>query len=190
MITAINDLMYKHYKDNYKEFYIISEDDSGGILFNHSCKSYKYDNIIKLFLSSNKCNCTGLPYTPDSIYITNDKIYFIEFKNRRIVKRTVNNYEDFLQEQVKLKGIEGLFHFIESILVPLQINRRELSINFILVYSKQKNPLPSIDQLGKDLQQLANKESIRFGLSRLENVYFNSVRTYNDEEFKDIFERL
>lgn len=116
----------------------------------------------------------------DALSSNGDKTLFIEFKNE-----SINNSGKL---KIRIKAID-------SILIWSEITRKKWyefrdDIEFILVYSKEKNKNKvrkefekSQNEIHDHFMNLAGKEMVYFEMSELANYHFTAVHTYNEDEF-------
>ena len=141
----------------------------------------KIDNVTERMFCSN-----------DALFLcNNNEIYMIEFKNGKIDQSTIYNL---------------FWKNFDSILIYMHYDIRDIekiknSLNYILVYNKEKNPnLPGTDQsisrsnsrnqFGKSLAQKAKKEFIQFGLGYFKDYIFKDVYTLDESQFEDRFLKI
>lgn len=127
------------------------------------------------------CN-TGDARSCDALLIDNENIALIEFKNGKITDS---------KEKEKIRSKIG-----ESLLIFNDLTNKNLSfdrgyVHFILVYNKQKNERFEKDRnnsLNKFNGILASKAADSYLLEGFKHYQFmfKTVRTINEEEFKDL----
>lgn len=127
------------YESTFKE---TSLDDRGGQTCNYLCKDttkevFNFDKYVK------DTNSSPLPSSPDAIYVENNKVYFVEFKNSPL--RNIN------EDNIKKKFNSGtqilkvlLCDFLQS----------EVEFIFCVVYKSQYqytyfNPIHIINNISK-----------------------------------------
>lgn len=144
----------------FKPLSLISFDDANNqSLVPFSAKFYDFDEIAKLLYNGDT------PKTPDMIFFSSGKIYFVEFKNGRIFDRKVrcnkrgpNDECKYVKWDLKLKIIEGSFLVFKAVFdkydkdIPIRKTEPgngekagiikdilDLERNYILVYNSRKN---------------------------------------------------
>lgn len=119
----------------------------------------------------------------DVLFIYNDEIYFIEFKNGSI------NKTDTFKIHTKL---------YDSLLIILDILGENISfskenIKYILVFNEEKKHnaksfnSTDLQYITSRVGQLANDEIIQFDLHKFKDIYLNEVHTYTKSEFERMF---
>lgn len=138
----------------------------------------------------------GIVSSVDAIYEKNDVIYFIEFKNGKIVERKDND-DDRTIYNIKYKVRDSLL--IYNDLLKTQISETRKNVIFILVYNEEKNPIIHTNNsqnekskkfIHKTLQSKSAKENIRFKMEQFEKIYFKEVHTYTEKEFDDYIKKF
>lgn len=116
----------------------------------------------------------------DALFINNDEIYFIEFKNGAIRSKS-----DRFNIHTKL---------YDSLLIILDILNKNMSfakknIKYILVFNEDKNPKANsceatpFQYMISRLTELSNDEIIQFDLHKFKDIYLNEVHTYTKSQF-------
>lgn len=132
------------------------------------------------------------PKSNDALYIISDKeAAFIEFKN------------GYLQSQEKTEEVKNKIY--DSLLIFCDITGKNISetrkhLNYILVFSEEKNPehenahpktevqvSQSREAISKNVFNYAKERKIRFGLEKFKNFCFKEVTTYSKDEFEQEF---
>lgn len=135
------------------------------------------------------------PCSSDALYAdkTGD-IYFVEFKNGFVDKRTGFN--------ICNKIYDSLLIFNDIMNTTATFCRKK--VNFILVYNAERNSSdasgkvavtkdmveeasPSRAEIAKYFSRKAKKHFVRFGLEKFKNLYFRDVFTYTESEFEKEF---
>jgi len=127
------------------------------------------------------CN-TGDARSCDALLIDNENIALIEFKNGKITDS---------KEKEKIRSKIG-----ESLLIFNDLTNKNLSfdrgyVHFVLVYNKQKNERFENERhssLSKLVDVLAKKADDSYLLEGFKHYQFmfKTVKTVNEEEFKDL----
>ena len=124
------------------------------------------------------------PRSCDALYMTkNNELFMIEFKNGII--QALKNYK------IKTKIYESLLILCEKIFQTIEYTRNNLS--FILVYNENvKHGQEQYEDTGKykiikHLNDKADEQIIRFGLTHFKKLYFKEVYTYTKAEFESEF---
>ncbi|MEG1416765.1 MAG: hypothetical protein RSC49_09235 [Clostridium sp.] len=145
-----------------------------------------FDKVKEKYIKDK--NIPGTPKSNDVLLINSeDDLYFIEFKNGSLRKRSD-------QGELSAKNRDSVLIFLDIIKRDLEFTRKNLT--YILVYNENKNPSyegesdfiqesPSRSLIGKKIASKANKEIIRFGLDIFKNYLFKDVHTYTKDEFND-----
>lgn len=119
----------------------------------------------------------------DAITRLDDHLAFIEFKNGAVNNRSI---KDKLRDSL----------LIFSDITATTITYTRDSVDLIVVYNIDKNPLPnqvsnqvlqgafSRDYIGNYISALAKDELIRFDLEKYKTLYFREVHTYTKEQFE------
>lgn len=178
-----------------------SEDDKNGEYMTQSTKKViDFDKVKEEYIKNIHPKVT--PASNDVLMKIDDKIYFIEFKNGNIKKEIYN---------VKRKIFESLLIFSDIIGETISFTRD--NVNYILVYNHEKskkyieriieerqkcnlNKLEddeiqestAFDEFTSQMAKLANYHMDIFGLDKqFSKMYFNSVKTYDIDEFNEKF---
>lgn len=155
-----------------------SKDETNSVYMSESL--LKVINFDKIPLNYAKGKgWSGIPKSNDALYISNDKWYFIEFKNGSINKADIYR-----------KIYDSLIMLIElGVIQNLQYSRE--IINYILVYNSDKYPniqkSVSRDRGYQYFLDLANQEQKLFDVEDFEGYLFNEVHTYTKELFEKKF---
>ena len=156
-----------------------SLDNSNEKNMSHSqIKVINFDKIPKEY--AKKHNIPKLPTSNDALYISSDnKWFFIEFKNGSIDKAEFRKIYDSLLMLLELEIIENLDFSREN-------------IYYILVYnSDKKAKIPETQSMRKNtgyLYGLAKTEKRLFDIRKFEKLLFKEAHTYTIELFKEKFE--
>lgn len=115
-----------------------------------------------------------LPTSNDAVFIDDNKIIFIEFKNGIMSK----------EERLKIK--EKIY---DSVLMLMDILDKKISysrenIQYILVYNSEKNSRVAI---GKSIAKMAGNHFVELGLAKFKGFCLKDVYTFTKEEFKRAF---
>ncbi len=132
------------------------------------------DNFMK-DLSKNSIYCKSTLSSNDGIFVKNDEIYFIEFKNGKIFDN---------KKSIKLKSKEMIYYkILYSIFIFLSYhsNYRKEKMNYILVYNKHKN---SDRAINKCLKNYAKEKAIFLDLSFFEERYFKKTYCFDQDSFE------
>jgi hypothetical protein len=137
-----------------------------------------FDLLKKRYLKSNNVSDNSYLSSCDALYTYNDEIYFIEFKNGKLIENS-NALRDIRKK------------ISESLLTLLALNEKDIPfcknhVHFILVYNAKKNGIEETEELITDL---AKSESVYFGLEGYQRLWFKSVHTYSETMFNEKFIR-
>lgn len=114
-----------------------------------------------------------------------DTIFFIEFKNGRIVtkRRELLEEDDELISEIKEKVRDSLLIY-NDITNSFISDTRDNTV-LIIVYNEAKNP--DVTQAQKIIREAvmarAKGEIIRFKMSCFKDIYFKEVHTYTEAQF-------
>lgn len=120
-------------------------------------------------------------HSVDAILKANDRILLIEFKNGKMNKN--QKYE------VRWKLTDSILIF--SDLTSSLIENIRADCDFILVYNIDKNPhsgdnsSEAKNAIFQGIRDLARNRYHRFGIAKYENIYFNKVFAYSQNEFEE-----
>lgn len=127
------------------------------------------------------------PKSCDALYENNDELFFIEFKNGKV-----------LQYDVRKKIYDTILLFTD--IVGCGISKTRENIRYILVYDKEKNKnnkdcgeyknrniqeSEGFDSFSRSISKLAKQEILRFKVGDFQNYLLKSVHTYTKEEFEE-----
>lgn len=155
-----------------------SQDETNSIYMTESCiKVINFDKIPKRY--SKGKGWIGVPKSNDALYISNDKWYFIEFKNGSIDRA-----------EIYRKLYDSLIMLIDmGIVESLDYSRN--NINYILVYNSDKyskvQKSESRDKNFAYFLELAEQEERLFDVDKFEGYLFNETHTYSKELFEKNF---
>lgn len=189
-------LDFKNYKildDNMSTLCETSKDDAGMCMTESKYIVVNFDSVKRqytqeLHISEEKASSV------DAIATFGDSIVFVEFKNGEI-----NN------QNLKNKARDSLLIFLDIIKKDLLYSREY--INLVTVYNETVKPITKEEEkkLDKDeayaqpfpydqivgyLFKFANKELVRFGLDRFQQIFFRSVHTYSRTEFNKFLQNM
>jgi len=154
----------------------ISKDDDKNILTSKQKMAYNFDDII----GSKYKSC-------DALYIDNETLTFIEFKNRTSICKNKNERK-CLRCDIRLKALESLLAFGELLLNANVIsNLCELSMikkNLIVVYSYNKSKSSSYYNYRLKSKLEGNSYFI-FNVDRYKGILYDNVISLPDNEFDD-----
>ncbi len=164
---------YSSFQSSFKETSL--DDDNNIYLCNDtSQKVINFDNLIKnLYPDSNK-----RPKSFDAIFIYENLVFLIEFKNQKPSK--IDNKE--VQDKLKDGKIE-----LQKLFYQLNIQKKDYNFIYCVVYKEYKQ---AIDRYKCGIE----KGKIQFGLEKfVENrfvtkVYTDSVSFFT-KEFKKLFKK-
>ncbi|WP_152607244.1 hypothetical protein [Terrisporobacter othiniensis] len=154
--------------DSYKEFYINKL------------------NLPIIYDSRNTPQKRGIK-SNDALFINNDEIYFIEFKNGSI---NDSNNGPF---SLHTKLYDSLLILLDTIDENISFSRK--NIKYILVFNETKKHKAksfrsnSLNAISSRLADLSNKEIIHFDLHKFKDIYLNEVHTYTKSQFERNFVR-
>lgn len=153
-------------KNNFNQYITTIHDasfdpDNNEYVSNLNNQCLGYDDMIKDYYKGTEIICSA-----DVVWIKQDKIIFIEFKNGEKIDR----------HQIKLKGIEGgyigLFDLVRKI---------DNTITFDDVVSLPKSYAVVYNVSNK--RKIHAHISAKFGLKKYENIFFEKVATYDSDRF-------
>lgn len=141
-------------------------------------KVVNFDKIPNEYARGREWN--GVPKSNDALYIdTQNKWYFIEFKNGTIQK-----------DEIYRKLYDSLIMLMEWKIIPdFDFIRR--NINYILVYNEGKygkvQKSPAREQNYGYFMSLAKQEEKLFEIDKFEKYLFNETHTYTQNLFEEKF---
>lgn len=173
----------------------ISKDTSNRVSLVDSEKTmFDFDLITGEFvseMSKNGRNASETIRSNDGLLIKDDKYYFIEFKNKKMIRS--DNNEPINKDVYILTEKNYNSMLVLSYLTQQNIKELKLKTEYILVYSKDKNAdyyisdSSSRDKIGYLLANKSNKRIIKFKQDFFEGYLFNKVLTIDEEEFINNF---
>lgn len=173
----------------------ISKDTSNRVSLVDSEKTmFDFDLITGEFvseMSKNGRNASETIRSNDGLLIKDDKYYFIEFKNKKMIRS--DNSEPINKDVYILTEKNYNSMLVLSYLTQQNIKELKLKTEYILVYSKDKNAdyyisdSSSRDKIGDLLANKSNKRIIKFKQDFFEGYLFNKVLTIDEEEFINNF---
>lgn len=184
--------LYPILRDNIESLKITSKDDSD--LDNIQYMTSSETEVINFDLVKRRyVNGLGLSEdaiaSVDAILPLEDKILFVEFKNGKVNNRNIKD-----------KARDSLLVFLEIIGRDIAFSRS--NIDFVVVYNREKNPLPRQVQKGQfqetpsrvsianHIMEKAKRKFIAFDLERYEKLYFRNIHTYDEEKFEEYLKKL
>jgi hypothetical protein len=166
-------LFVSSYESCKSTFRATSLDDSNEVSLckDESCEVIDFDKIIqKIYPNSNT-----RPKSFDAIYIYENNIYCIEFKNQKSNMINKNEISGKLKD-----GIGEL----DKMLANLKIQKKRYNFIFCVVYKKCKEP---IDRYKCGI----SKNKILFGLEKYKNQHnIKDIFTQNVEFFTNQFKKI
>lgn len=146
----------------------MTESDIEVIDFDEVAKKYKVLRGI-----------TDLPTSNDALFIGENEIFFIEFKNGQI---DANN--------IRLKICDSMWMLTD--IIEQNISYMRENVKYILVYNSQKKQRNiRISASREDIKRRFTKKGkdnlVSFGLKRLEKFYINEAFTYTKDDFEEEF---
>ncbi len=170
------------FKNNLKSLKYCSFDDNGDFMTSLEILSIWFDNVKKQYFEN-----FGLSYqtsqSVDSIFITENTVVFIEFKNGKVGN---------IAKDVKGKAKDSLLIFNDLTNTTLSFSRD--NIIYVVVYNESKNPklskTSSKNRISEYLSNKSNEERIYFDLTKYKKAYFKDIHTYNEQEFNDYINEL
>ena len=175
VINELHDIL----KNNLCTLKRASRDDSNRIdMCESDIRVVNFDKIPDIY--SKGKGWKGVPNSNDALYVDDDnKWYFIEFKNGKVVK-----------DNVYRKIYDSLIMLIELAIVPdFEFVRK--NIIYILVYNSQKYgklpESPAREENYSYLFKLASQEEKLFEIEKFEKYLFDEVHTYTKEMFHEKF---
>ena len=158
-------------------------------LTNLSYLVYDFDKIKEQYvkeISQALTTCTISFRSNDALYIKNNTLIFIEFKNGNIASH-------LKKEEVRSKISESLL--ILTDILDAQLHEIRKDCYYILVYNRQNNPIfetqrnTPINQIGTYLARLSNTNHLINGFDRY-RVFFHEVYTINESELERVLDTL
>jgi len=159
---------------------------SGTVMTESQLCVVNFDDVKKSYIK--KLSVPEMPKSSDALF-TDKKggMYLIEFKNG--VMDTEKIYA------VRLKIFDSLLILTDILEKGVSTTRQ--SLNYILVYNENKNPLKkendevqnskSKRQIKKHYLAKGKKRLIEWSLARFEGLYFKNVYTITKDEFQSDF---
>lgn len=126
----------------------------------------------------------------DALYVGDNKVVFIEFKNGKLKKggekRRGLVLKIYNSHLILADSITETDKIIEGYKSDTKYSREH--IDYILVYNEEKNP-PSSKDTTRNMVLRKGKITIkaRFGLAKFEGCLYRKVLTYTEREFKREF---
>ena len=111
------------------------------------------------------------------VWQNNGRWAFIEFKNGKVENEKRN---------IRLKIKASLLIFCDIIKENVDFTRENL--DFYLIYNHENDSAQ--EKINNIMTNKAKEEIIRFGLSRYNKVFFNSVHTYSDIRFRNVIKDI
>ena len=146
-----------------------------------------FDKVKENYISGIKLE--EIPKSCDAFYKKDDKLFFIEFKNGKV-----------LTFDIRKKIYDSILIFNDIVKCNICDTRKE--IEFILVYNEEvnKNNKECKEFPGKKIQEsksfkkisdsfskLGNKEILKFKLGDFQNYLLKDLHTYTENEFQEKF---
>lgn len=163
--------------DEYKDYYI------------------KELNLPNIYDKQNNIKTRNIK-SNDALFVTNDEIYFIEFKNGSISQTDTFN--------IHTKLYDSLLIILDTLCENVSYSKKKVS--YILVFNEEKKhkaksfDSSSLQYLSSRFSELAKNEIIQFNLHKFKDIYLNEVHTYTKSQFErnfvkkyqniDMFEQL
>lgn len=191
MITKdIKSYLANNYTDYLETITEMSKSDNGKVLVNDERKLYNFDKITKVLYE------TKTPESADSIYASNKKIFFVEYKSgfkKRITKdnfdkKLMSCYEDdekyceayeklffknqkhedkILRNSVQFKAVESYMTFMEEIDSMSEEDVKQKSLIYCVVVDDYVDNMEDIlNDLAKKSSDTNTITSLRQSLSR------------------------
>ncbi|WP_407270105.1 hypothetical protein [Radiobacillus sp. PE A8.2] len=185
MTTTINDLkiIFENALATYKNTITeLSKDTDNNESLCISNKQYiDYDKLVETFYHSDETLSS-----PDLIYVSDEKIVYVEFKNGSLKK-------SMEKKTLKLKGIEGgfiaLFNIFKSYKNDVTFDEIQLlKKEYYVVYNSEKNPHSSSRVAG--IVSHLQMQPIRFGLKWYQGNFFSKVETMSSHRFLERIDDL
>ena len=151
--------------------------DSNNVVIN-------FDKVKERYCK-NLTNRTESMASVDAIFVSNGRIYFVEFKSN------VSKHEKI---RIKRKVSDSILLFLD--VVEDRLSRFRNQAEFILVYGNNTDKIvvskevdyapdyPGFDQFQSAMGDLAKKPIIKYDMQPLQGVHFATVHTLNETEFK------
>lgn len=131
-----------------------------------------FDAVAKEYARNHKLK--GIPTSNDALFVHDEHMFFIEFKNGVIDKKTQHNIKEKIFDSV----------LILTDILNESISYTRKTIEYILVYNGEKN---SRRELACRVSKMANTHFIEKGLEKFKGYCFKDVYTYTKEEFEKDF---
>lgn len=155
-----------------------SRDDSKN---SNMCESkvevVNFDKIPNIYSKGN--GWKNVPNSNDALYVDDNKWYFIEFKNGKVVKANIYR-----------KIYDSLIMLIELGIIPdFEFARKNMI--YILVYNSEKYDKvpesPAREANYSYFLKLASQEKKMFDIEKFEKYLFNETHTYTKVMFEEKF---
>lgn len=164
------------YRDNLSTFSIVSKDTAHNVsmINDMTIPVYNFDDIKKKYKV--RCSMHSDPCSCDALYIDDNQIVFIEFKNGKVDRHNIIRklYDSLMILFDKGMGLQWRRKDYEA-----NISYSRMNISFILVCRRERNPSRIIHG------HLARRAD--FGLGVLRGYLFHDVKVYPPEEFERYF---
>ena len=128
-----------------------------------------FDDVKDQYIKGMKLSKT--PCSTDALFVNNEQIYFVEFKNGKI-----SNHEIY---SIYNKIYDTLLIFND--ITDCNISYCRKNVKFILVYNENKNYKTAINA---HFAKKSGSKQPRFNLGQFEKIYFQKVCTYTEKEFE------
>ena len=169
-------------KENYlKSLKDISCDTTNGVslIKNDEIKMLCLDDMIS---DISKDLCINAPSSCDAVYMKNDKIYVIEFKNRKYSQITSKDKRD-----IREKAYHSMLF-----LLHLEDNKSMVEIKdnaTLFVVFKEMDEEASYKNLVETINRYANGNDhvIRCQLGKLKGKYYKEIYTIDKEVFESVY---
>lgn len=137
-------------------------------------KLINFDKVTKKYSRQNSVinNC---PQSLDSLYIGENAVFFIEFKNKKKIDKV----------DIKNKIYSSIYVLMD--ICDLNTDFIRENIQFILVYKHVNDKKDeAYKQIALKVQHYAQSSGIRFNMGEHKSI-FKEVYTYTSDEFKNNF---
>lgn len=169
---SLEEFVSQVFKNYESTFYDISfdTDNEEHLCLNKKETVYSFDKYIR----KNYNEKDYIPASPDGIYINNNNLYFVEFKNQ-------------YPKNIDPKNIQSKFKKGTEILQELISKSKFKGCQFLfcVVYKKNKS---------RGYQSGIEESTVKFGLYSINKndykTYYDNIITNDIEEFKNTFKEL
>lgn len=164
------------YRDNRSTFKVVSEDTEHHVsmIGDMTIPVYNFDDIKNKYIV--KCSIPSNPHSCDALYVDDNQIVLIEFKNGNIKLKDIilKLYDSLMILFDEGMGLQWRRKDYEA-----NISYSRMNISFILVCRKEKIPIRNIHG------HVARRADL--GLGTWKGYLYRDVEVYTPEEFESYF---